>query len=295
MNQHYVPQVYLRQWCAGDGRLVRYWRVGRKDVPRLCWDRRSPRGICWEEDLYTLPAGSSANGLAGDQLEHLLSTKVDTAIRTVVASIGGYSGGLDPTKGARAKWLMQTFVARSPSLISALESDMADWAIEHEPLIERMLARAMTAEMRTELRGYLAPQMPAAAARAGLAAIAGSVFTPMAGWYGGTVHVLQAASVTHVLAALGLDHFPTFDEPVLQWEENEAGLIASFALCPTALMLVLTERAVAGWELALRHVVAGLRHRRIAICRSEVPSGPWLSAAENLVPSTRCVIPLPAN
>lgn len=289
MNQHYVPEAYLRQWCGDDGHLVRYWRVGRQEAPRLHWDRKTPKGVCWEKDVYTLPTGGVANGLVGDDLETLLSRNVDQKIRDIVATIGTRSGVLAPAISDHVKWLMQTFVARSPSAISAVETDMANWAFEHAPMIQNLLEKALTPEMRTELRGYLSPPMPAVAARAGLAAIAASPQVPRRGWYEGAVHALQATSVMPMLAALGLDHFPTFDEPVIQWEAKEAGLISSFALTPTVLAFVIAEGVEPGWELALRHILVALSHRKFAICRSEVMAGRWLAEAQKLVPSTNVI------
>ena len=282
MKQHYVPEAYLRQWCGEDGHLVRYWRVGSQDAPRLRWDRKTPKGVCWENDLYALPAGGAANGLVDDGLEFLLARNVDQAIQHVVTTVGHRSGRLGPDLSDQVKWLMQTFFARSPSAISAVEADMASWAVEHAAMLQTLLQRALTPGIRNEVHSYLSPQMPPIAARAGLAAIAAAPQVPTQGWWDGAVHVLQATNLMPMLHLLGLDHFPTFDEPVVQWEPTEAGLTASFALSPTALALVIAEGVQGGWELALRHLVAALSHRQFAIYRSEVVAGPWLAEAQKL-------------
>jgi hypothetical protein len=286
VNQHYVPQVYLRQWCGKDGHVVRYSCVGPPNAPRLRAESKAPRGICWEHDLYSLPSGGVANGMTGDELESLLAENVEGKIGSIVTTLSERSGTLERSVADRVKWLMQTFVARTPSMIRDLEAEMERWAAEHTPMIESTMARALTPGMRAELGHYLDARMPAVAARAGLAGVAENKFVPMTGWFDGAVQAVQAASVMPMLATLGLDHFPTFDEPVVRWETNGAGLIASFSVSPTVLALVVAEPPRDVGALALRHVVVTLRHRRFAICRSEIPAGVWLREAHSLRPWT---------
>jgi hypothetical protein len=129
--------------------------------------------------------------------------------------------------------------------------------------------------------------MPAVAARAKLAAIVATEQRPTPGWYEGTVEVrvIQAASVKPMLATLGLDHFPTFDEPVVEWESNPLGIVASFSLSPDALALVIEKPSVDDdWQLVTSHVVLALRHRQFAICRSTAADGTWLTETERLRP-----------
>jgi hypothetical protein len=224
--------------------------------------------------------------MTGDQLEALLARKVEEAIVSIVAVVSERSGALESAVGDRVKWLMQTFVARTPSAISDIESDMARWAVEHAPIVQQLLSRAFTPGMRAELGQYLDPRMPAVAARAGLAGIAANQFEPKRGWFEGVVQVVQAATVMPMLAALGIDHFPTFDEPVIQWQANTVGLVASFSVSPTILALVVEESVEESWTLVLRHVVVALRHRHLAICRGEVAAGEWLAEAHKLRPRT---------
>ena len=212
---------------------------------------------------------------------------LDQDIPRLAASVSGRSGVLEPELGDHVKQLMQTFVARSPSLIADLEIDMAGWASEHATMIQGLLDRALTPEIRTEVSQYLDPRMPAVAARMGLAALAGRRRALMRGWYDGLVQIVQAASVMPMLTTLGIDHFPTFDEPVVQWELNAGGLVASFSVSPNVLAVVVNQATQEVWPLALRHVVAALHHREFAICRSEAAPGPWLNAAQSLVPWSR--------
>ena len=81
-DQHFLPQVYLRQWCV-DEHLFRYRRVGPHE--KLIADKKAPKGVGFEVDLYTLPAGTSANGLTGDDLESTLARTVDDRIKAIVA------------------------------------------------------------------------------------------------------------------------------------------------------------------------------------------------------------------
>jgi hypothetical protein len=50
-DHHYLPQFYLRNWCAPDGLLVRYLRTQAKGVV----DKRvSPKTTAYRKDLYAL-------------------------------------------------------------------------------------------------------------------------------------------------------------------------------------------------------------------------------------------------
>jgi len=284
MRQHYVPEVYLRQWCDQDGQLIRYCRAGPSDAPKLRSDRKSPKGICWEHNLYSLPDGGIANGITGNGVETLLSQKVEQSIPAMVGALSSRSGLLDQILSEKLKWLMQTFVVRSPSMIEEIESTAAEFVVEHEDMIRGLLGGALTPEMKAEVGQYLDPRMPAVAARAELARIAATQFSPWRGWYEGRVHVLSLASVEPMLKALGIDHFPTFDEPVVQWEDNAVGLVASFSVSPSILALVVRETNASGWEVALRHVISALRHRQFAICCRKASDGLWLAQAQNLIP-----------
>jgi uncharacterized protein DUF4238 len=284
MKQHFVPEVYLRQWCDEEGYLIRYRRVGPPDAPQLRPDRKVPKGICWERDLYSLPEGGIANGMTGDEIEHLLSKKVEQTIESIVTVVGDRSGPLEPAVGDQVTWLMQTFVARAPSSLAASESGVAAFVVENEARIRQTLARAVTPTIKAELSQYFDPRFPAVAARAALAGIVGAQPEPMRGWFGGIVHVLHAAAVRRMLNVVGLSAFPTFENPVVQWEDNPAGLVASFSLSPNVLAFVIQNGGECGWEQALRHIMMPLSYRQSAICRQRATDGHWLVRAQNLMP-----------
>ncbi|MBZ4336663.1 DUF4238 domain-containing protein [Corallococcus sp. AS-1-12] len=284
MDQHFVPRSYLRQWCREDGFLIRYRRVGPPGALRLVADKKPPEGVCWEPDLYLLPEGGVANGLTGNGVEHLLAKAVDESIAPIVEAIGERTGLVDPLVGGKVKWLMQNFTARAPSTLSVIEKEVVSFAVEHESWILRTLERAMTPAMRSELSQYLDPRMPAVAARASLAGMAANQFIPMSGWLEGRVCVLHSKNAKAMLAAFGLVEFPTFEEPVVQWQDNEAGLVASWSVSPDAIVFVIDGHGAHPYELARRHIISSLRHQRSAICRQKVPEGFWLDEAQNLVP-----------
>jgi hypothetical protein len=266
--------------------LVRYRRVGPPGAPKLRAERVVPKGICWRQDLNTLPKGGIANGMSGDEIEHLLATKVDREIPSIVARVGERSGPLESAIGDPVKWLMQTFVARAPSTLTGMESAAADFTAQNEAFIQRLLDRAVTPKMKAELNQHLDPRMPAVRARATLAAIVEAQFVPVPGWYEGTtVHVLHAhaASVRTMLSTLGLSDFPTSEQPVIEWGDNSAGLVATLSLSPNLLALMIRDGGESGWEMALRHTLLSLRHRQSAICRQEASDGPWLVQAQQFL------------
>ncbi|NBD13820.1 DUF4238 domain-containing protein [Corallococcus silvisoli] len=284
MNQHFVPRVYLRQWCNDDGFLIRYRRVGPPNALRLRPEREVPDGICWEKDLYSLPSNSMANGLSGVGVERLLSTKIEQVLAGIVESVATRSGRLDTGLGDQVRWLMQTFIARSPRTMAALETRVVDFVQENDAEISRLQKRAQTAGVKGEIDQYRDERMPAVMARATLAAIADNQFLPSAGWVDGIVHVISYAEVSRFLDVLGLDGFPTFEEPVIEWDGEGAGLVATLALSPDQLALVVKGEGACGWEMALRHMAGALRFRRSAICRREAVGALWVSQAEQLMP-----------
>lgn len=301
MRQHYTPQVYLRQWCNSNGHLVRYCRVGPPGRPHLHVDRKAPKEICWEHDLYSVPDGGIANGKTGDELETLLSAQVEAKIvQSVVEPLRGRSGLLEAGLASRVKWLMQTFVARSRSGLKAVASSMTQWAEEERPTMLRVLERAQTPSTRAELSKYLDPRMPAVAALAKLAAVIENNQKPVGGWYteGTVVLAVNAGPLGGTLAALGLDHFPTFDEPVVEWQPNALGIEASFSVSPGTIAFVVQEQATEAESnsLALAHLVQALPFRRSAICRSRARAGVWLGQAQRLAPfETQSLGPKPPS
>lgn len=285
--QHYLPQAYLRQWCAGD-RLLRYRRVG--PAGKLEQQRRSPKSVCFRPDLYTLPQGGIANGLTEAMLERFLGARVDNEIRAIVESVSALSGRvIDRSAEQAIIWLLQTFEARDPRTIQRAESGVQQ-IIETRatPMIARFKERANGAPLPDEILSLADPRRPGVTVRAAIAAVVAKDHPGQAAWLDGDVHVVQASAVRTRLQEIGAGEFVTFDPPVIQWESGSVGLMASFALSPSALVLLFErgkEVTTAAYELAAeRHVLVPLKFRDTLISRTEV-TGRLLAAAGGLVHS----------
>jgi len=285
-DQHFLPQVYLRQWCQ-DGRVLRYRRVGPER--RLEAVRKSPRGVAFEPDLYSVPVGGAANGLTGNELEVRLASDVDARLPALVQRVSLISGELrDEVLRGDVVWLMQTFCARNPNSIARVQDGVGDFVKAQRPTIERMLARANTESARTELLKYLAPRMPAVAARAGLAAVVDRNLPSDLRWLDGDVHVVPFALVAKAIRSAGACEFVTFEDPVVAWDANSNGLVASFSMLPGAMVLVAARGGGFGVQeyadAALRHLLIPPGYRGNLICRTELSSH-VLAAAGRLRPS----------
>jgi hypothetical protein len=281
-RQHYNPRTYLQQWCSGHT-LLEYRRVGPH--ARLDCKAKSPRSIAFERGLYTLPEGGVANGMTGTDLESRLARDVDEHIGEVVASVSAVSGLLsDPGKVESVRWLMKTFIARSPGAIRRVEDGIAAIQESQRPLLERMLGRALQPSSRDQIRSFGDPRMPQVAARAGTAAVVASDLPNDEQWLQGDVHIVRVEDVQHRLTTMGAGEFVTFDQPVVEWESH---LVASLSLSPVLLAL-LVERGTpltrSQYEDAVeRHILRPLSHRRSLYCRTKA-TGELLAAAGTLIP-----------
>lgn len=71
VDNHYVPQLYLKQW-ASDGKIQTYrLLVAHRNVP--AWRSHSPASIAYHQHLYT----SSRNGAENDDLERWLDSEFE--------------------------------------------------------------------------------------------------------------------------------------------------------------------------------------------------------------------------
>ncbi|ATB47814.1 DUF4238 domain-containing protein [Corallococcus macrosporus] len=290
MNHHFAPQAYLRQWCNNDGHLIRYVRKGSANALRLLHEFKTPRAICHQEDINRLPERTSANGLTEHGVESLLARAVDGRIQSIVKLAGARTGPLDASSGDKVRWLMQMFTARSPSSLQTGEEGVGAYVAENAEFIQRLLARAQTPRGRAEVGQFFKPQFPAVFVRANLAALANTDAVPMQGWYEGTVRVFQRSDneATALLNYLGLSEFPTSEAPVVEWEENDVGLVASFSLSPDALAFVIQGNGTKDLEMASKHILVPMKYRESAICRSKAsPTGPWHKEAQGLRPFTQ--------
>lgn len=287
-DHHFLPRVYLRQWCDGGGRLLRYRRIG----PAAKLERQSkvPKEIAYARDLYALPEGGVANELTGNGLENLLAREVDEKIAGVVARIPARSGRIsDPSLIEDLRWLMVTFAVRSPSAIQRGEDAAREVATQHSEAIGRMLDRARTEEGRAKLRSYQDERMPSMAARAGVAAFIKRDAPGTAPWLDGDTHVVAVAEMQPVLEVLGAGEFTTFEDPVVVWESNSPyGLLATFAASPAALVVIVVAGTSIGLEqyadAARLHWVGPLPHRQSLISRTPI-AGAALERATLLRPT----------
>lgn len=285
-EQHYLPQVYLRQWCL-EGRLWRYRRMGPQQ--RLVPDRKTPRTIAFEPDLYTIPVGGMANGLTGQGVEALLAQTIDSRFGAIAARTSTLDGKVvDPRDEADLVWLLQTFVARGRGTLRRVEAGMGEVIEGYRPMIESMMQRANQQKSRDELRSYLDYRMPRVAALAGLAAILGKHVPADLRWLDGDIHIIQSTHFQELLRAIGAGEFVTFEAPVVEWESNPVGLRASFSMSPERLLVVFERGCQPAeaeyWDAVFRHHIATIKHREGLICRSQV-FGVLLSAAAELRPS----------
>ncbi len=261
-DHHYVPQVYLRQWCVR-GRLLRYRRVG--PTSKLVVDQKSPKRIAFQTDLYTLPAGGVANGLSGRQIESTLASTVDQRLKDIVERASSSCGRVsDKTLEKELSWLMQTFSARSPTSIERVEAGVAQFIDGQRATIETLVARANLQSTRDQLRGFQDPRRPKVAALAGIAAVALGDVPSRLDWLDGDVHVLRAVEVQELLRGIGAGEFVTFEDPVVEWESSPGGPVASFALSPAALLVLLPrgrQPTLTDYcEIALRHSLVPLTY-----------------------------------
>lgn len=269
-DHHYLPQVYLRQWCQSD-RLWRYRYVGKP--PRLEKKRKAPASIAYEPDLYRIPEGSTANHHIGNALEQELGWKVDQRIPNIVTQAARITGRTRDHLERDIVQLMKTFVARSPQMLAKQEEAVAASLKRDEKLVEQIIARALTPEMKALARQFKNPHMPKVAARAALAAsIEGDILRDE-GWLEGDVHVVHARDVEQALKRIGAGEFVTFENPVIEWSNSESGLVATFSLSPELLVLVVKREVmvtpVMQDVIAAEHNLTPVSSRRNLLCRTE--------------------------
>ena len=282
-DQHYLPQVYLRQWCTADG-VLRYRYVGKP--PRLEQRRKSPKSIMHEPDLYRLPENSEANSRTGNDLEEELGAKVDQRVQEIVARAGSVSGHvLDTTLADDLRWLMQTFVIRSPNTLAKQEAAAEESMKRNESLIDRMIERAPGEEAKAKFRQYKDARMPTVAARAALAVGIKEHLLRREGWLEGDLHVVPARDVRNALDAIGTGEFVTFEDPVVEWGESP-GVVASFSLSPELLLVIVkrgTPMTAATYEdITTKHNIKPLAFRRALLCQTSA-TGELEAAAVTLM------------
>lgn len=264
--------MYLRQWSR-KGLVRRYRRVGPE--ARLKPELVSPKSIAYEKGLYTLPKGGIANGHSGDEIESMLARKVDERLSVIVERVSNVDGVIEGPLAGDILWLMQTFLARSPRSLARSEAAVAGVVSEERELIERMLSRARTSKGRSKIAQLADPRMPSVQARAVLTAVIDNALPDQESWMRGRVVILPLDDVRLRLHGAGLDEFVTFEEPVVEWVESGAAPIATFALSPRILVVVMRdEETIDDFPaLALRHCASPLGARQSVICSHELAAG----------------------
>ena len=284
-NHHYLPQVYLRQWCNG-AHLLRYRRVGSRARLEARW--KAPRSIAFEPDLYTVPNGGVANQLQGNELETTLAVACDQRLPRVVAAASQVSGLVANAAVAQdVLWLMKTFVARSPGTVARFAGAVSALLDAHRSTIEKMIERANTPAMRAELGSFLDERRPRTTALAAVAAVVARDLPRDLPWLEGDLYVLSAKECAAYLRAAGAGEFVTFEDPVVEWETGKSDLLASFAASAETLVLLVARGRpwTPGDSLAaaLRHALLVPPHRESLLCRT-LATGALLAAAERLRP-----------
>lgn len=282
--EHYLPEVYLEEWCT-DGALCVHQR--HEDGAPVHQYFTGPRAIAKEKGLYDLPAGGIANGFVDDKIEDMLGARVDGRIKGIreraVAASGVVATGLRDD----LIWLMKTFVVRAPSTIARLEQAGVEVVAENAALIKHLMDRALNEESRTALRQLRDSRRPKVHARALVAATAANDLPPDLDWLVGDVQVVPFANVSDALHEAGAREFVTFDDPVVSWSDCSYGLRSTFVLSPATLVLLVepgrTLTAAQCADAATQHTLRALNGRRFLITRSKA-TGQLLAAAGRLTP-----------
>jgi hypothetical protein len=134
-----------------------------------------------------------------------------------------------------------------------------------------MRARALEGgSFQTEFDQMLDPRYSPTYVRAMLAALVADDAPVPKDWLSGHVYVVHAADVQAELSAVGLAEFLTFDEAVVQWEEEARAPKASFSLSADLLVVVADVPDLSAKELgtvAQRHCFGPISTRRFVVSR----------------------------
>lgn len=79
IDNHYVPESYLKRWAADDGRVWTY-RILVSNVKVPLWERRTPGGIAYHQHLYT----RIAEGAVTDDVEKWLDREYENPAKPVI-------------------------------------------------------------------------------------------------------------------------------------------------------------------------------------------------------------------
>jgi hypothetical protein len=118
INHHYLPVFYLKQWCGGDGKVVRYYRPYREVVTSAV----TPDNTGYEPNLYTLE-GFPAD-LRVSIETHYMGREIDQPASEVLSLLLSFKlPTTDAMKRAWARFLM-SLALRNPQILAVLKADL---------------------------------------------------------------------------------------------------------------------------------------------------------------------------
>jgi Protein of unknown function (DUF4238) len=119
INHHYLPIFYLKQWCDGDGKVVRYYRPYREVVASTI----IPENTGYEPNLYALggfPADLRAS-IEASYMGPVIDAKASDALKLLLA--GRLTTMNDANKRAWARFLA-SLALRNPETLAAVNAEM---------------------------------------------------------------------------------------------------------------------------------------------------------------------------
>ncbi len=151
-KHHYIPQFYLSNWCAADGRVVYYRRM----PGRVVEGRIAPRSTGFEKDLYTL---AHLHDSVRQAVEKEVTAEVDSraaiALRKMIASRS--ADGLD--RSERLAWtsFVVSLPIRNPAAVADIKQGSTSSVMESaiETAKERYPEWAGEGDFRAEFEGSI--------------------------------------------------------------------------------------------------------------------------------------------
>jgi hypothetical protein len=132
VDQHYLPQFYLRQWAGADGKVIRYVRT---PTGRLHERQVGPRGAGFEPDLYATPPAVRWETYDPNIIETGFMSPIDNAAALVLRKL--VSGAYELDDGERTSWAI---------FLNSLAHRHRDALLERDALAPD-LAREVTANL----------------------------------------------------------------------------------------------------------------------------------------------------
>ena len=153
-RHHHAPQFYLRPWTAADGCL---WRYSRAPNGKLCEDRKSPKSVGFEFDLYATTPTTPFERWPVDIVEKQVMAPLDDAAARVHSKLTALEPTTDLSDDERVSWarFLNSLMERHPRELA--ERDAAAVRIATELCAEyrhRWPAPADQARVEAALANY---------------------------------------------------------------------------------------------------------------------------------------------